>query len=257
MNSPLNGSSGPGAEIPTATGSTVGSPAASCGQRVAQLRRDCRQHFFRGARGRRAQSAVDRTVRLDQCRPQVRAAQVHCKHGLFAHSIHSGTDFLSGAGCGGITRKVRRQSDSTDDWPSVAQMCWWTRSAWAGARHPPSVSRHSNCQKPPSCGGQEPAWVPGKEKGPRLSPRPLPSLVGVASASADPEDAVPALRASALHSGLPVLHRDLLRVLDLDLHLVPDAIGFSHLSSLPSRSVAGRGGVPQLRFASLSSGCHS
>jgi hypothetical protein len=50
---------------------------------------------------------------------------------------------------------------------------------------------------------------------------------------ADAENAVTALRTRALNGRLAVLHRDLLWVLDFHLHLVPDAIGFGHLSSFP------------------------
>src|SRR4051812_42110889 len=46
--------------------------------------------------------------------------------------------------------------------------------------------------------------------------------------AADLEDLVAALRAGALKGRLPVLHGDLLRVLNLDLHLVLHAVGLGH-----------------------------
>src|SRR6188472_3300051 len=51
--------------------------------------------------------------------------------------------------------------------------------------------------------------------------------------AADLEDLSAADRAGALERGLAVLHRDLLRVLDLDLLLVLDAVGLCHLSTPP------------------------
>src|SRR5215216_4460810 len=59
--------------------------------------------------------------------------------------------------------------------------------------------------------------------------------------AADLEDLAAALRAGALECRLAVLHRDPLRVLDFDLLLVLDAIGFGHGegSSSVQRGVAG------------------
>src|SRR5512138_2713953 len=51
---------------------------------------------------------------------------------------------------------------------------------------------------------------------------------GGRASAADLEDLAAALRAGALKSRLAVLHRDLLRVLDLDLHLVLDAVRLGH-----------------------------
>ena len=49
-----------------------------------------------------------------------------------------------------------------------------------------------------------------------------------AGSAADSEDLAAAQRAGALERRLAVLHRDLLGVLDFDLLLVLDAIGFGH-----------------------------
>src|SRR5207247_1750512 len=68
----------------------------------------------------------------------------------------------------------------------------------------------------------------------RESERPPPSGGGRtldefgSASAADLEDLVAALRAGALQRRLAVLHRDPLRVLDFDLHLVLDAVGFGH-----------------------------
>jgi hypothetical protein len=51
--------------------------------------------------------------------------------------------------------------------------------------------------------------------------------------AADPEHLRAADRAGALGSGLPVLHRDVLRVLHLALCLALDAVRFGHSGSLP------------------------
>src|SRR4051812_18645263 len=48
------------------------------------------------------------------------------------------------------------------------------------------------------------------------------------TSAADLEDLAATLGAGALQGRLAVLHRDLLRVLDFDLHLVLDAVGFRH-----------------------------
>src|SRR4029077_213551 len=48
------------------------------------------------------------------------------------------------------------------------------------------------------------------------------------ASAADLEHLGAALRAGALERRLAVLHRDVLRVLDFDFHLVLDAVGLSH-----------------------------
>ena len=90
-----------------------------------------------------------------------------------------------------------------------------------------------------------PSLPHGKRKGSRRGPGPSSGSRDGSASAADAEDAVAALRARALRRRLAVLHRDLLRVLDLDLHLVPDAICLSHLSSslsvtLLTRASSGR-----------------
>src|SRR6266487_4382237 len=54
-------------------------------------------------------------------------------------------------------------------------------------------------------------------------------LGGLGLELADLEDLGPAVRARALNSRATVLHRDLLRILDLDLLAFLDAVALSHL----------------------------
>src|SRR5262245_1278657 len=80
------------------------------------------------------------------------------------------------------------------------------------------------------CGTGSPGSARGSRKtnGPRRRRRgPLLGSKDSASA-ADLEDLPAALRACALERRLAVLHRDPLRVLDFDLHLVLHAVGFGH-----------------------------
>src|SRR5450759_3164961 len=80
----------------------------------------------------------------------------------------------------------------------------------------------------PGCGGPI-APRPGTIEPPPDGPVGAQSLGVVPGRSAaDPEDLAAALRAGALERRLAVLHRDLLRVLDLDLGLVLDAVSLSH-----------------------------
>src|SRR5947199_4274835 len=91
----------------------------------------------------------------------------------------------------------------------------------------------------------------------RESERPPPSGGGRtldefgSASAADLEDLVAALRAGALQRRLAVLHRDPLRVLDFDLHLVLDAVGFGHGAGSSSVQRGGTGTLvphPHLTF---------
>src|SRR6476646_5465189 len=63
---------------------------------------------------------------------------------------------------------------------------------------------------------------------PRSSGSLVPSVDRGWASAADPEHLSATLGTGALQRRLAVLHRDRLRVLDLDLLLVLDAIGFGH-----------------------------
>src|SRR4029077_8901786 len=74
-------------------------------------------------------------------------------------------------------------------------------------------------------------------------------LISSGGSAADLEDLAATLRARALQRRLAVLHRDPLRVHDFDLHLVLDAIGFSHGAGSSSYGVASREPSSRVRIS--------
>src|SRR3954465_11443515 len=86
--------------------------------------------------------------------------------------------------------------------------------------------------RPDSTKGARPSRMghpaPRNGKTPAESGRGLVPSFTEGRSAADLEDLGAALRAGALERGLAVLHRDLLRVLDFDLHLVLHAVGHRH-----------------------------